>query len=419
MGHGVKITRSAARRMAAAVRKVEAMPQGKAAPRPTPRPGNPAAPFAEITSNGTTAGTYKAKEKVWDGTAFIDLSPGRLWDEIVLPAIVDVNLTAGLAAGQIVRPRFHGDNGTGFAWFFETAPAVKHPFRASIDPISDSKIKVGLDRSAGVFEDLIIIGIEPTANQFALKKSFDTPETITITENSFVYYEIQRRNTANNVALIEATLKTSPIFPRWTPVVFTSNGGSLQPGADVAERFNIVIGAVTFASGKITEWRQEWFKHIEIEANQTSLKYIESGGAGTLQWVTEKTSGPIGMAEIAIPTSSDTVISYQYSGGGVDSFFMELESAQQDDEILFFEQLCHIKTDGNGKLIHLWDHTANDITRARRYELGLSGIAFRWDRSNSSILRDVPVSPTNAELRDLIGTLIRDLDFIKIIRAPL
>lgn len=72
--------------------------------------------LAEITASGATAGFYKAKQKVWDGSAFIDFPLGRLWNGTSLPEVFDVNGTTGIADGTIVFLTRIGDTAGGFQW---------------------------------------------------------------------------------------------------------------------------------------------------------------------------------------------------------------------------------------------------------------------------------------------------------------
>ncbi len=276
----------------------------------------------------------------------------------------------------------------------------EHPFRADIDPADKTKIKVGLDRGTGVLADIIRI--------LFTTRLFTTPDTVEVTEDSFVYYEIQRIQEVT----IEATLKVSPTYPDWSPVGLPVGVSSARPGADVSERFNIVIGVAKFKNGRITKWRQEKFDHIEIEPNPTYLKY----GNGFLLWDPGPVTGISGLENtvLAIPADTNSVVTYQYktvaAPGGGEEFFMELSSAQQDDEVLFFNDVCHIKTDSDKRLIHLFDRVAHEVTKARRYETGLFGSSFRWDTSNANTsTRTVPTTPSNTDLRDLIATLARDL----------
>jgi len=76
--------------------------------------------YAEITVD-SGSGVYEAKEKVFDGTAFIDLVNGRLWDGAPIPKIFESGLVTGIAVGTIVKLTLIGSN-TGVAtWIFTSA----------------------------------------------------------------------------------------------------------------------------------------------------------------------------------------------------------------------------------------------------------------------------------------------------------
>lgn len=250
------------------VRKVEGQPEGTVRTPRTPRPGNQAMPFAEITDVGTTAGTYKAKEKVWDGTAFIDLVGGRLWDEIVLPALVEVNLNAGIAVGQIVRPRFHGDNGTGFAWFFDVPATAPHPFRTTVDPDDDTKLLIGLDRVSGnIGFDTFTVG-----KQWQRRNTLDTfipPNT------GFVVYEIRRNAaTGNEVADMDVTLEVID-NPTAIPsdAFFSGGSANFSQGVNITQRYNVIVGHVTVdGGGVITNWTQHRSENFAVEERHSSIR---------------------------------------------------------------------------------------------------------------------------------------------------
>lgn len=408
------IERRSFQRMVDATRRIERTPRNRVNRDRFPAKGVAHIVIAEITGAGLTDGFYKAKEKVLQGSLFVDLQNGREWDSAgsgTLPDLVNLNLLTTIQTGEIVFPNLIGDISGGFDWAFHAqAPAIlKHPFRLKIDPEDDTNLIVGADRD--VFDplthDKIAVGRNSTTK--------DAPEDIIISTNSIIFYEIQQRQLSTISQIITVALKIAAIGsePEYQP--FLGVGiNDFEQNLDVSNRYNVVLGTVKFSGGVITAINQRQFKDIELEDRRRSIIYLENSKTITTigQQITQGGGGGDGGLVgfigpdpvIPINTDQKVHIRYRFVNPANQDWGLTIAPTSADVNAL----LCQLRIDTDGRLEYLVDYASNILS------IDPGQILPTYSGTTGINERDLDGTPDLTNVHDVLGTFIKDINDRKI-----
>lgn len=194
---GTNFTSESAARIVDVVKQVEANPLGENPPMPSA--SVIAEAYAKITVE-TGSGVYEAKEQVFDGTAFIDLTNGRLWDGSPIPKIFESSLVTGIAVDTIVKLTLVGNNSGEATWIFTIGggSAYNGPWKVGIDTADETAVAVRETTPNG--SDRVTLG-----NNTGSYGAKDSESLTTENNDCYVYVEFNDIN--------GASLKVSNAFP--------------------------------------------------------------------------------------------------------------------------------------------------------------------------------------------------------------
>lgn len=297
--------------------------------------------YAEITVD-SGSGVYEAKEKVFDGTAFIDLVNGRLWDGAPIPKIFESGLVTGIAVGTIVKLTLIGSN-TGVAtWIFTSAGSSFPDFVTVVYDEDDEEFTVSwsipvyelkselihgnllgarLDRatsnSGQGFGSPVFVFDKPASNE-SIRMYFDTVDRLYDNDNMVKW----RDEGAGNITSPEADTTSRQITS--TYLGLSTIVTDIDLNSDGTFSINLAGQQSTPKYPYLIERDLGFDQHYGFNRNTQKLAVI----------INSFPTGVISFETALIPVSTSSTVFIEWSTGGVATLVQTLSGSELTSRVL-------------------------------------------------------------------------------------
>lgn len=297
--------------------------------------------YAEITVD-SGSGVYEAKEKVFDGTAFIDLVNGRLWDGAPIPKIFESGLVTGIAVGTIVKLTLIGSN-TGVAtWIFTSAGSSFPDFVTVVYDADDEEFTVSwsipvyelkselihgnllgarLDRatsnSGQGFGSPVFVFDKPASNE-SIRMYFDTVDRLYDNDNMVKW----RDEGAGNITSPEADTTSRQITS--TYLGLSTIVTDIDLNSDGTFSINLAGQQSTPKYPYLIERDLGFDQHYGFNRNTQKLAVI----------INSFPTGVISFETALIPVSTSSTVFIEWSTGGVATLVQTLSGSELTSRVL-------------------------------------------------------------------------------------